>query len=170
MEDPKLISQTVRDHYRCPEDFLTFALSGNLSSERGHFRLGPDAVCYGRSSTGARCQRAEGPLYDVLADVRVENGSVKLPFDLTEVIDNLRLERYAQRRLSGYESAMKSIYYWLRPLTNQFLRKRIQRFHSRNWQKQAFPHWPLDTTVESICEALLLLSLRAKGVERIPFV
>jgi hypothetical protein len=33
-----------------------------------------------------------------------------------------------------------------------------------------FPQWPVDTTVENICERLLLLTLQANPTERIPFV
>jgi hypothetical protein len=149
---------------------VTFVLAGEMSAEQGYFRFGQDVVCYGRSCAGALVQQAQGPLYDVLPDVRVENGTVRLPFDPTEVIDNLRLERYPHGGPSGYASLLKTIYYWFRPLTTQALRKQVQRFHARNWRKLSFPHWPVDTTVENLCEALILLSLKAKGVERIPFV
>jgi hypothetical protein len=169
-KDSNMLSQAVRDHYRCPESLLDFALSGELPSGGGYFRFGPDAVAYGRTRSGGGKDRADSSLPDAFLDITIEDAKVKLPFDPTEVIDNLRLERYPHPCLSGHESVLKNIYYWLRPLTNQSVRKQIQRFHARNWQKVTFPRWPLDTTVESICEALLLLSLEAKGVERVPFV
>jgi hypothetical protein len=50
------------------------------------------------------------------------------------------------------------------------VRKQIQRFHARNWRDFNFPHWPVDTTVESTCEALLMLSMQAKGVASVPLV
>jgi hypothetical protein len=93
-----------------------------------------------------------------------------LPFDPNEIIDNLRLERYPSGQFGEYENALKSAYYRLRPLTNRTLRKYIQRFRAANWKKTRFPHWPVDTTVENICEKLLLLSLQANRVERIPFI
>jgi hypothetical protein len=34
----------------------------------------------------------------------------------------------------------------------------------------SFPHWPVDVTVENLREELLLLSLQASGVGRIPFI
>jgi hypothetical protein len=86
------------------------------------------------------------------------------------VIDNLRLERYPSGQFREYESALKSIYYRLRPLTNRTLRKYIQRLRANNWQNKRFPKWPVDTTVEDLCENLLLLSLQASRVERIPFI
>src|ERR1017187_6364947 len=95
VKDQKMLYQPVRDHYRCPEDFLTFDLAGKLSAEQGYFRFGRNAVCYGRSSSGTRVQEFNDSLYDVRADVVVENGYVNLPFNPTEVVNNLRLERYA---------------------------------------------------------------------------
>jgi hypothetical protein len=165
-----MLSQAVRDHYRCPEDFLNFSLSGELSSREGYFRFGPDTVGYGRSWAGEHSDRAGASLHDALLDTVIRDAELRLPFDPTEVIDNLRLERYPHHGIGGYENVVKDVYYWLRPIMSQSLRKRIQRFHARNWKKLTFPRWPVDTTVENICEALLLLSLKAKSVERIPFV
>jgi hypothetical protein len=53
---------------------------------------------------------------------------------------------------------------------NLSLRKQIQKFHARNWEKRSFPKWPVDTTVEDVCEILLLMSMEAAGVDRVPFV
>jgi hypothetical protein len=169
-EDLDLLSQSVRDHYCCPDDFLDFALSGDLSSRESYFRFGPETLGYGRSWAGGRSDRAESSVHDALLDTVIQDSKLRLPFDPTEVIDNLRLERYPHRGLGRHENNLKKIYYWLRPFTNQSLRKQIQRFHARNWRKAPFPRWPVDTTVENICERILLLSLKAKGVERIPFV
>jgi hypothetical protein len=80
------------------------------------------------------------------------------------------LERYPGCRFGGYQSILKRIYYLFRPLTNQWLRGRLQKFRAHNWRELQFPHWPVDTTVEQICENLLLSSLEAKGTGSIPFV
>jgi hypothetical protein len=50
------------------------------------------------------------------------------------------------------------------------VRKRIQRAYLSGWQEIAFPRWPVDTTVEDLSEELLLLSMKAKGIDRLPFV
>jgi hypothetical protein len=170
LEQGDTLGRAVQDRYRCPEDFLNVTLSRELSSDRGYFQFGPSAICYGRSCDGARQPQADSSLYDVLQNTRINAGNVDLPFDPDEIIDNLRLERYQLDPLGGYAKILKRIYYRLRPLTNRALRRRIQRFWVGNWEKQSFPHWPVDTTVESICETLLLLSLRAQRIERIPFV
>jgi hypothetical protein len=167
-----VISQAVNDYYRCPEKFLDLALNEHLSSDEGYFRFGPRAICYGRSCSGTRGSRPESSLYDVLGDVVVGGGRLGLPFDPTEVIDNLRVERYAnpRGRETRLEEFLRRLYYRFRPFTNLTVRKQIQKFRARNWKKRSFPEWPVDTTVEDICEMLLLLSLRAKGEDRVPFV
>jgi len=167
-----MLSRPVRDRYRCPETFLDFSLSGKVSSAEGYFRFGPDATCYGHSSS-ALCDRPiESLLYDSVEEVVAGEGQLKLPFNPAEIIDNLRLERYPDSgsREKGYEKLQRKLYYLLRPLTNRAARRKIQKFHLRNWEKRPFPRWPVDTTVESICERLLLLSMEAQGLDRVPFV
>jgi hypothetical protein len=167
-----MLSQALNDRYRCPEEFFNLVLDEQLSSDDGYFRFGPDIICYGRSCSGARRLRPESSLYDTITDVAVDDGKLSLPFDPTEIIDNLRLERYANTRdmKSSLEKFLRRLYYRLRPLTNLTVRKQIQKFHARSWKRQSFPKWPVDTTVEDICETLLLMSMDAKGVDRVPFV
>jgi hypothetical protein len=166
------LGQAVNDHYRCPENFFDFVLTEQLSLNRGYFRLGPHAICYGRSCSRALESRPKSTLHDEIGNVIVKDGKLHLPFDPTEIIDNLRLERYAsaQQMRSNFEHFLRRLYYLFRPAMNLSVRKQIQKFHSRNWEKQPFPKWPVDTTVEDICEILLLLSMEARGVNRVPFV
>jgi hypothetical protein len=168
-ESADMLSQAVRDRYRCPDDFLNFVLGGELSSDEGYFRFGPHTTCYGRSCSGTWECDDESYLSDKLKEVVVSDGRLTLPFDPTEIIDNLRLERYAHG-LGGFQEILRRLYYLVRPLTTRSLRRRVQQFYARNWSKQAFPHWPVDTTVESLCERLMLLSLEAQGAEQVPFV
>jgi hypothetical protein len=169
-EDESMLMQAVRDRYRCPEGFLDFRLSGELSPDAGYFQFGPGAICYGRTAGGIGQSRLSSAAGDALLSVVIDDRHLVLPFDPNDIIDNLRLERYPSGQLSAPEKALKDIYYWLRPYTNRSVRGWIQQCRARNWQERQFPRWPVDTSVESICEKLLLLSLRAKGVERIPFV
>jgi hypothetical protein len=167
-DEPNLI-QAVSNHYRCPAEFLDFGLSGELPSDSGFFQFGP-ATCYGRSVKNGHRGQPNSPPIDMLSNVDLDGTRLVLPFDPNEVISNLRLERYPSGQFDQYESALKSIYYRLRPFTNRTLRKYIQRLRASNWQNKRFPKWPVDTTVEDLCESLLLLSLQASGVERIPFI
>jgi hypothetical protein len=162
--------QAVHDRYRCPEEFLDFRLSCDLCLESGYFQFGVGTTCYGRSSNGTNRTRLGSQLFESLQTAKCDGKQVLLPFDPTEIIDNLRLERYPRSQLRAYEHALKSLYYRLRPITNRSLRKQIQRLRAAHWQERQFPSWPVDTTVESICENLLLLTLRASGVDRIPFI
>lgn len=166
----KALIQAVYDRYRCPEGILNFRLGEELTQDSGYFQFGPDTTCYGCALNGIPQAQLSSPLCDTLPRVFFDGSQLVLPFDPNEVVDNLRLERYPGIQLGKRERALKSIYYWVRPFTNRFLRRGIQRFRAVNWQKMRFPRWPLDTTVESICENLLLLSLQANGVDRIPFI
>lgn len=164
-----MLCKAAQDRYRCPESFLDFRVDAELSNDAGYFQFGPDTVGYGRVSNAVhRAQRNSMP--DVLPRAAVDRMQVVLPFDPDEVIDNLRLERYASGQWGPLEQALKKFYYWVRPLTNLTLRKQIKMFYSGRRKKASFPQWPVDTSVENICEKLLLLSLQAKGVDRIPFV
>jgi len=167
--DPKL-EQAVRDRYRCADAFLDFRLGGALPRDSGYFQFGLDTTCYGRSLTCCHQGQLGSPLCNMLPEVSFDGTQLVLPFDPNEVIDNLRLERYPDGRFGGYESRLKSIYYRFRPLTNLPLRKYIQRFWAAKWQEMQFPQWPVDTTVERVCENLMLLSLQASPVDRIPFI
>src|SRR5260370_33642331 len=140
-EDGFMLSRGVSERYRCPASFLDFDLRGELSSDEGYFRFGDNAICYGQSFSGTRQRSPEAILYDELQDIVVEGRKLKLQFDPSRTIDNLRLERYPRTALSGYESALKKLYYQLRPFTSQWLRKKIQRFHARRWKNRAFPQW-----------------------------
>jgi hypothetical protein len=168
------MEQALIDRYRCPESLVKFDLSGGLSKEAGYFRFGRDTICYGRSATGFRASRPDGVLYDALKDVTTNGSNPVLSFDPTEIIDNLRLERYAngdnQRALNRWKRSLRDAYYFLRPLLHVNIRRHFQRAHLNGWQRLLFPHWPVDTTVEDLCERLLLLSMKAKGVDRAPFV
>ena len=168
------MSQALLDRYLCPEGFVDIELTGRLSADAGYFRFGQNPTCYGRSAAGHRASRADASLYDALRDVTVNGGSVCLPFDPADVIDNLRLERYARKPGGGEwnraEELLKDAYYFLRPFMHPQLRQQVQRFRLGGWNKLSFPRWPVDSSVEELCEQLLLLCMKAKGVDRVPFI
>lgn len=170
-ESPYMLSQAVNERYRCPERFFEIAAPEHLSSSPGYFRFGTHAVCYGRTS-GTPASRPESALRDTLGDVAADDAKLRLPFHLNEIIDNLRLERYVNRRATegGFKRFGRRLYYQLRPLTNLAIRKQVQKFYARNWKNREFPHWPVDTTVENVCETVLLLTMKARGMEKVPFI
>jgi hypothetical protein len=50
------------------------------------------------------------------------------------------------------------------------IRKQIQRSYLQRPNQNAFPHWPLDVTVDSIISSLMLMAIRASGQDSIPFI
>jgi hypothetical protein len=165
-------TQAVVDRYRCPEELLDLGVNKQLFADPGYFLFGPDTTCYGRSTSGVGASRPDSSLLDAIRDVSKDEGRLSLPFNPTEIIDNLRLERYANGTgmASSFENLLRRMYYLLRPLTNLEVRRQVQKFRARNWKEQPFPKWPVDTTVENICERVLSMSIEAKGVHRVPFV
>jgi hypothetical protein len=168
------MNSAVVDHYRCPESFADFKLANPLSDDMGYFRFGQNTICYGQSASGLRSKRAGSILYDALEDVTTCGPRACLPFNPSDVIDNLRLERYAGHyrygALNRWKRSLRNAYYFLRPLMRVSVRRHVQRAHSSGWRNLSFPRWPVDTTVEDLCEQLLLLSMKAKGIDRVPFV
>ena len=164
------LAQALTERYRCPEASVKLALTGELSEDVGFFRFGPGATCYGRSSAGSRSLQVLPVLYDVAQNVALDDFMVCIPFDPAEVIGNLRLERYSGAQNSRFRPAARKVYYLLRSVLPRSVRKQAQRFQLKGWEQILFPGWPVDRTVENICEQLLLLVIQASGVDRIPFI
>jgi hypothetical protein len=169
------MQQRFIDYFRCPQELAVFRLQGNLGTQKGFFRFGPNAICYGRLSSGRTAGTETGYLEDVLASARIEDHSCYLPFDSAEVVDNLRLERYSpsaqsKGRQSLASRIVRNMYYAVRPLLPVSVRKHLQRRSLRGWDQRAFPHWPVDQTVDKIFEQMMILALRANQVDRIPFI
>jgi hypothetical protein len=168
------MTRALIERYRCPEEFLDFELAGPLSADSGYFRFGQAAICYGRTSTGYRAPNTAGLLHEALHDLQSSGSTLQLPFNPTEVIDNLRLERYAQRtkpsEWNWRQRFLRDAYYFLRPYLGSGIRGYLKQIYADGWRRIAFPHWPVDTTVEQLSETLLLASMKAKGVDRMPFI
>jgi len=165
----------LADHFRCPQTYVEYAVAGGLSAGGGFFRFGEKAVCYGRTSSGPLRVKAKGDLYDVLSDVSVQSGNAVLPFELAEVVDNLRYERYARREESRSPESMAwwlagKAYYAVRPLMPVAVRKHLQRIYLNGWDRIAFPSWPVDRTVEDIFEKMVSLSIQCHRIQKLPFV
>ena len=169
------MKRVIIDYFRCPEEFIDFQLAGQLDETPGYFHFGRETICYGSSSAGAGSRQAVGIRHDALSDVTAEGGTVRLPFEPDEVVENLRYERYQAHadiggsRL-GNHPAIRRLYYGLRPFLPVSIRKHLQRAHLSDWKAIPFPKWPVDRTAEHLLERLLLLAMKAHGVQRVPFV
>lgn len=164
----------VRDYYRCPASFIRIESRPNCSPDPGFFEFGAGLTCYGRLSSGSVAQSGADQLYDCLPDALLTDGVVWLPFDLSEIVDNLRNERYIGRqtrnRHGNSASLVKRLYYTARPIAPEYLRHWIKRWHTRGWKNVSFPKWPVDASVDYLVEKQMELLLTAQGVAEIPFI
>ncbi len=159
------------DRYRFPAAAMPdFAVSGNLKDPKGFFRFGPEAVCYGRA-TGGVSPEVRGNLFDASLAVSYGQNKVFVPFDPKEAIDDLRYERYcnAGRRLIEKQGA-RNIYYFIRPILPDSVRRHLQKAYLKAWDNLPFPAWPVDRTADIVFERLLILAMKASGQSRIPFI
>jgi hypothetical protein len=105
-----------------------------------------------------------------LAGVRV------MPFSVSEVLDNLRMERYVvavnrkTARVAHNESLTRRLYYAIRPLLPVEVRKYLQRIALQDWPKIPFPSWPVDTTVERLVNEVWRVVLEASNEPEVPFI
>jgi len=172
------LNRALIDYFRCPEVYGDFALRGDICPGEGFFRFGPDVICYGQSSLGYYADKPERATCDLIYHLRVEGSTCFIPFNLSAVVENLRRERYVGKPPNHQPRSISSLvkkniysaYYWVRPYLAVSLRKHLQRLWLRGLEKSAFPQWPVDRTVDRILERLLALSMKAHGVEQIPFI
>jgi hypothetical protein len=168
-----MLNPALIDFYRCPESFASYTLAGPLSEDSGFFCFGQDTNCYGQCSSGFRAKRATEAFYDALGDVTADGAGPCLPFNPAQVIENLRCERYVSNshdRSYLQYGATWNAYHLMRPFLPVSVRKHLQKIYLKGWKEIRFPNWPVDCTVERVLERLLVLSLRAQGVEKIPFI
>ena len=92
------MNQAFLDYYRCPAGFVDFRLlEGQPNGHRpGYFKFGSGLICYGAGGVPGQ-EHASDSLSDALAQVRIEKPTCFLPFDLEDIVDNLRYERYENR-------------------------------------------------------------------------
>jgi hypothetical protein len=164
--------QTFLEYFRCPEQYVRLSVKDGLSAQSGFFSFGPGAVGYGRYAGHAPAHSPEAHLFDVWSEVDDSSGVTQLPFDLDEVVENLRLERYTEdgHRGSSQKGLIASMYYRVRPILPVALRRHLQRAYLGDWSKIPFPKWPVDHTVDSIVRGIMQRLLRTQQVERIPFI
>lgn len=168
------MNQAFTDYFRCPTKYGEFCVSKEPSGPVGYFRFGP-AAAYGQLTSGFCAESAAFRLHDSMEDVEVSKSHLSLPFDPNTIVDNLRFERYVYANSPKgsnrtLKALAKNLYYSVRPALPVFVRKILQQMSLKGWDRKPFPKWPVDRSVEHISRRLLALSMRAKGVDRIPFI
>lgn len=162
------------DYYRCSGQDDRMTTTGPLSALPGYFRFG-NAVGYGRVAGMAPAALAGHALHDLHSSASTADGQVRLPFDLSAVVENLRRERYRRNghgwfQRSTTSDAVRRLYYAIRPFMRVGVRRHLQKAHLSGWRKIAFPRWPVDLTVDRLMDASMALTIKATGRDRIPFI
>jgi hypothetical protein len=163
------------EYFRCPAALVDLRLSEDLAPVPGFFRFGSDLVCYGRIAAGHTQQDPSETLEDAFRRMRVERNTVYVPFDLDEIIENLRYERYrvpaaTPVRKSLARSVGRKTYYAVRPLLPTSVRKHLQRVALHGWDQTPFPRWPIDQTVDRLFDTMMHAVIRANSANSVPFI
>lgn len=169
-ESAMVTDAALHSYFRCPEQFASFRLTEEVKATAEFFRFGEDLLCYGRTAGQPRPE-SNGKAEELLRSVVASDSVLALPFSPSEVAANLRHERYVPvRQSTSLQKMQRQIYYWMRPLLGVSVRKHLQRAALRNWEQISFPAWPVDRTVDRLFEKVLELSMRAHGVDTVPFI
>jgi hypothetical protein len=162
------------DYFRCPNEFDALETVDDLSHGEGYFAFG-DSIAYGRRG-GANAPAADvESVVDISNEVTFSGNHARLPFNLSEVVENLRNERYCRHSVGSFQrltegNASRALYYKLRPLLPVSVRRHLQRARLSGWEQIPFPRWPVEYGVEALMCSAMKLSLQASRVHEIPFV
>jgi peptidoglycan/xylan/chitin deacetylase (PgdA/CDA1 family) len=163
------------DHTKCPPSSTERITCSPGNGSEGFFRLG-HLQLFGRANGGSPSAGPSENLCSIDSLIRDGNGSVALPFDPTEIINNLRFEKYAgaastqNSQITDNKSLSRRLYYAIRPLLPVKVRKHLQRIALQDWSKITFPAWPVDTTVEDFVDWLWSRVFQVTGAKQIPFI
>ena len=137
---------TLVEYYRCPDHLAAFETSSSLSATTGYFTF-EGTRCFGRPADAIPLPQVAKSMPEVRGAVRHTAQGAVLPFDLAEVVTNLRQERYCHNSYpmlahvtSG--SLAEEFYYSLRPFMPVGVRKHLQRIRLRGWERIPFPGNP----------------------------
>ena len=172
-----LINEALIQHYKCPENIGGYEVSGELSAEPGFFRFGGDVICHGHCAWHIPARHFSNAMPDLAEAWWADRSVPRLPFDPTQIIENLRLERYVNQ-VNPNGSRMKraarriayTAYYAVRPVLPVSIRRVFQKAYLQGRKEALFPHRPVDSSVEAILEKLLVIALKAKGLDTVPFI
>lgn len=158
------------EYFRCPERYALFAVKEPVSPESVFFKFGENML-FGKHSENLANDHSSLHHADCSHEVS-DDGNIHLPFNVDETVDNLRLERYNSSSNHNHpaNSIVGQLYYLVRPLMSVKVRRHLQKAKLSSWRELKFPQWPVDRTVDHTLRDLLLLSHRAHGREKIPFI
>ena len=166
--------QAFVEYFKCPEHLTALDTSPDLAPMSGFFTF-EGAHCYGRPWGADPSPQIADTLPEVRDAVQRTDGAAVLPFDLAEVVTNLREERYCH---NGYPllaqltsgSVAQEVYYKIRPFMPVNVRKHLQQLRLKGWERIPFPKWPVDSTVDDLMRHTARTLLSATGAGRLPFI
>ena len=145
------MANALVDYFRCPEWFSVAELRIQLSDEL---------------TSALASAWSHDPFWREL------HGQCVSSSQLQQLIDGLRYEHYEQAATDTTLGAilLREAYYLIRPLLGVVVRRQLQKFALRNWDKRVFPRWPVDRTADVLHETLLVAAMKHKDVQRVPFI
>ena len=169
--------QALLDYYRLPANLVGGISStpGSASGVSGFFQFGAKNICYGRNRSGVAVDVRGSGQFDASKDVRRDGTTIQLPFEFTEVIENLRRERYRRNMNPGRtpfaaNALVRRLYYLFREYLPISVRRLLQKAYFRGWKELPFPAWPVDFTVDILHQEFLRLLLETSGTKKVPFI
>jgi hypothetical protein len=162
------ISKRLCEYFLCSEKYVSFILEGFVSVSPTDLQLGREALLGKQVCTDF----GRFPISNPKSRISSEQHEIQSSFDPDEFVDNLRLERYINPSKDGHpaNSVAGRAYYLVRPFLPVKVRRHLQRARLNSWRDLKFPQWPVDRTVDHTMATLLLSSLRAHGLSKIPFI
>ena len=169
--------QALLDYYRIAEDLFNGVspTADSGSGVSGFFQFGAKNVCYGRNRSGVAVDVRGSGQFDASKDVRSDGATIHLPFDFTEVVENLRRERFRRNMNPGRmpfaaNALVRRLYYLFREYLPVSVRRHLQKAYFRGWRELPFPAWPVDFTVDTLHQEFLRLLMETSGTKKVPFI
>jgi hypothetical protein len=165
----------LTSYYRLPAGWETETSSREKIGEAGFFQFGSKIVCFGESESGVTPRSSDASTFDAAKGVRRNGSDIYLPFNISKVIENLRLEQYVKEISANshgilHHPVTRKAYYSIREMLPVRVRRYLQRSYFNGWRKLPFPKWPVDFTVDNLHEEYLRLLMEARSVHKVPFI
>ena len=163
------MNHPLTDYYRVPQCLIGRYSPVKFSGASGFFSLGSQAICYGQCDSGVSVRVQDAALFDVSNKIRMVGSEILLPFDLVQVIENLRRELYLAKLVPPRERIvtqewLRKCYYFVRESLPTWIRRYGQRIYFSDWKDRPFPTWPVDLSVDRLHRVILRFSMQASGM------